>query len=84
MRVTDVTDSFLQVAQGKTSKKLRIRLDAGEIINGLGELIEKLLAQRRAREVRNPHLIISEDARRVTAPMRRLQFDDAMLLSRKL
>ncbi|QUE91174.1 tyrosine-type recombinase/integrase [Pseudomonas sp. SCA2728.1_7] len=77
MRTTDVTNSFLLVAQGKTSKKLRIRLDAGEIINGLGELIEKLLVQRKARAVRNPYLIITEDGRRVTAPMLRLRFDDA-------
>ncbi len=77
MRATDLTESFLQVAQGKTSKKLRIRLDAGEIINGLGELIEKLLAQRKARAVRNPYLIVTEDGRRVTAPMLRLRFDDA-------
>ncbi|PWE37905.1 integrase [Pseudomonas prosekii] len=77
MRATDVIDSFLQVAQGKTSKKLRIRLDAGEIINGLGELIERLLEQRKARAVRNPYLIVTEDGRRVTAAMLRLRFDDA-------
>jgi integrase len=77
MRATDVIDSFLQVAQGKTSKKLRIRLDAGEIINGLGELIERLLEQRKARAIRNPYLIVTEDGRRVTAAMLRLRFDDA-------
>lgn len=49
MRATDIIDSFPQVAQGKTSKKLRIRLDAGEVINGLGALIERLLEQRKAR-----------------------------------
>nr|WP_256577963.1 tyrosine-type recombinase/integrase [Pseudomonas sp. Irchel s3h17] len=77
MRATDVIDGFLQVAQGKTSKKLRIRLDAGEIINGLGELIQRLLEQRKARAVRNPYLIVTEDGRRVTAAMLRLRFDDA-------
>lgn len=77
MRATDVIDSFLQVAQGKTSKKLRIRLDAGETVNGLGELIERLLKQRKARAVRNPYLIVTEDGRRVTAAMLRLRFDGA-------
>jgi integrase len=77
MRASDVIDSFLQVAQGKTSKKLRIRLGAGEAMNGLGELIGRLLEQRKARGVRNPYLIVTEDGRRVTAAMLRLRFDDA-------
>lgn len=77
MRAADVIDGFLQVAQGKTSKKLRIRLDAGEMVNGLGALIERLLEQRKVRAVRNPYLIVTEDGRRVTAAMLRLRFDDA-------
>ena len=77
MRATDVIDSFLQVSQGKTSKKLRIRLDAGAVTNGLGDLIERLLEQRKARAVRNPYLIVTEDGRRVTAAMLRLRWDDA-------
>lgn len=77
MRETDIADSFLQVAQGKTSKKLRIRLGDGGESNGLGKLIERLIAQRRTRGVRNPYLIVTEDGRRVTASMLRLRFDDA-------
>lgn len=77
MRATDVIDNFLQVAQGKTSKKLRIRLGSSEANNGLGALIERLLEQRKARGVRNPYLVVTEDGRRVTAPMLRLRFDDA-------
>ncbi|PHH38750.1 tyrosine-type recombinase/integrase [Pseudomonas putida] len=77
MRATDVTKSFLQVAQGKTSKKLRIQLDSGEMVNGLGQLVERLLVQRKARSVRNPYLIVTEDGRGVTAAMLRLRFDDA-------
>lgn len=76
-RAADVVGEYLQVAQGKTSKKLRIRLISSEANNGLGALIERLLQQRKARAVRNPYLIVTEDGRRVTAPMLRLRFDDA-------
>jgi integrase len=77
MRVSDVVENFLQVAQRKTSKKLRIRLGAGDAINGLGELIERLLKQRKALAVKNPYLIVTLDGRKVTAAMLRLRFDDA-------
>lgn len=77
MRAADVVGEYLQVAQGKTSKKLRIRLISSEVNNGLGALIGRLLEQRKARGVRNPYLIVTEDGRRVTAPMLRLRFDDA-------
>lgn len=59
MRASDVIDSILQVSQGKTSKKLRICLSKGEVTNGLGELIKRLLEQRKARSVRIPYLIIT-------------------------
>ena len=55
MREADVVNEFLQVSQGKTSKKLRIRLTAAGALNDLGMLVERLIAQRRARRVRNPY-----------------------------
>lgn len=82
MRATDVLGDYLHVAQGKTSKKLRIQLlnrDAGS--NGLGVLILRLLEQRKARAVRNPYLIVTEDGRNVTKAMLRLRFDDARKLA---
>lgn len=77
MRASDVVDGFLQVSQGKTSKKLRIRLVVGDIPNGLGVLIEHLLEQNKARVSKNPYLIATQDGRKVTAAMLRIRFDDA-------
>lgn len=79
MRAADVVDGFLQVAQGKTAKKLRIRLSYGDNLNQLGVLIERLLEQRRRWSVRNPYLIITERGMKVSAAMLRLRFDDARL-----
>lgn len=40
MRSADCDDEYLQVAQGKTSKKLRIELRSGDQVNHLGLLTE--------------------------------------------
>jgi integrase len=77
MRAAHVVDGHLQVAQGKTSKKLRIQLNASDQSNELGLLVERLLEQRKARGVRNPYLINTADGRNVTSAMLRLRFDDA-------
>jgi len=77
MRATDCNDVYLQVAQSKTSKKLRIELRAEDQVNQLGQLVERLLTQRKERGVRNPYLITTQDGRAVTASMLRLRFDDA-------
>ena len=77
MREADAVNEFLQVSQGKTAKKLRIRLTAAGNLNDLGTLVERLTEQRRSRGVRTPYLIITEDGRQVTKPMLRLRFDDA-------
>lgn len=76
-RATDVANGFLQFAQGKTTKKLRIRLETDTGTSQLGTLIERLLNQRRERGVRNPYLIVTKDGRNVTHAMLRLRFDDA-------
>lgn len=76
-RATDVVDGFLQFAQGKTTKKLRIRLESETETSQLGILVERLLTQRKARGVRNPYMIVTEDGRNVTPAMLRLRFDDA-------
>ncbi|MNC46593.1 Phage integrase family protein [compost metagenome] len=77
MRAADLVGDYLQVAQGKTSKKLRIRLFGENGSNGLGVLILRLIEQRKERGVRNPYLIVTEDGRNVTRAMLRLRFDDA-------
>ena len=77
MRATDCDDNYLQVAQRKTSKKLRIELRNGDRLNQLGLLVEKLLIQRKERGIRSPYLITTQGGRAVTASMLRLRFDDA-------
>ncbi len=79
MREADIQGGFLLVSQGKTSKKLRIRLESGGEVNALGELIDRLKRQRQERHVRGPYLITTEDGRRLTGPMLRIRFDDARL-----
>lgn len=78
-READIQDGFLQVAQGKTSKKLRIRLDIGGAPTALGELVARLCQQRKERRVLGPYLITLEDGRRLTARMLRLRFDEARI-----
>ena len=43
----------------------------------LGVLVDRMIIQRRQRNVLNPYLIITDDGRQVTKPMLRLRFDDA-------
>jgi len=77
MRATDCDEKYLQVAQHKTSKKLRIVLKYENQVNQLGLLVDKLISQRKERGIRNPFLITTQDGRAVTASMLRLRFDDA-------
>ncbi|WP_323828883.1 tyrosine-type recombinase/integrase [Pseudomonas sichuanensis] len=77
MRAVDCDSNYLQVAQSKTAKKLRIKLHTHHVNNELGDLISKLIAQRVERKVRNPYLITTNDGRNVTPPMLRLRFDEA-------
>lgn len=77
MRAADVVDGFLMVAQGKTSKKLKIRLALGDELNGLGLLIDRLMAQREVRGVLHPYLVVTVDGRHLTKVMLRHRFDDA-------
>lgn len=76
-RASDVTDGFLLIAQGKTAKKLRIRLTMDGEANHLGLLVDKLLVQRRVRKVRGPFLITTDTGLHVSGPMLRRRFDDA-------
>lgn len=75
--VDAAVNEFLQVSQGKTSKKLRIRLTAVGALNDLSTLVARLIEQRRSRGIRNPYLIITEDGRQATKHMLWLRFDDA-------
>ena len=64
MRAADVVEGFLQVAQGKTAKKLRIRLSYGDNLNQLSDASHAL--QHDARETQHD----------IQAIMVSLQFQD--------
>ena len=70
MRWSDVNDDFLMVGQGKTGKKLRIRLHIDGLRTGLGRLLDQLDRSR-------PHLVTSERGDRFTVSMLRLRFEPA-------
>lgn len=77
MRATDCVNGHLQVAQGKTSKKLRIQLESNGQLNELGIFLQRLLQQRKERGFLNPYLITTKNGKNVTASMLRLRFDGA-------
>ena len=77
IREADIQDGHLQIAQGKTSKKLRIMLDVDGSPTALGELVARLCEQRRQRGVAGPYLITTPDGRRMTSSMLRIRFDEA-------
>lgn len=70
MRWADVNDDFLMVGQGKTGKKLRIRLHIDGLRTGLGRLLDQLDRSR-------PHLVTNERGERFTVSMLRLRFEPA-------
>ncbi|UZE27274.1 tyrosine-type recombinase/integrase [Pseudomonas asplenii] len=76
-RENDASQEHLSVDQGKTGKKLTIRLMYGDELNGLGKLVERLLEHRRSVKARNPYLILTDDGRNVTKAMLRIRFDEA-------
>ncbi|MCS9888955.1 tyrosine-type recombinase/integrase [Pseudomonas aeruginosa] len=77
IREADIQDGHLQIAQGKTSKKLRIMLNVDGSPTALGELVARLCEQRRQRGVAGPYLITTPDGRRMTSSMLRIRFDEA-------
>lgn len=77
IREADIQDGHLQIAQSKTSKKLRIMLDVDGSPTALGELVARLCEQRRQRGVAGPYLITTPDGRRMTSSMLRIRFDEA-------
>jgi len=71
MTVRDIVDDALTVSQGKTGKRIRIRLtgEDGERTE-LGRVIDRILC----RKVTSLYLVATPDGRRMTAGMLRLRF----------
>lgn len=73
----DLAGEFMLVNQGKTSKKLRIRLRNGEQLTGLGGFIEGLLERRKEAGIRTSVLITNSTGLRMSYAMLRNRSDEA-------
>jgi len=66
---TDIAAGFFLVTQGKTDKRLRIRLLIDDELTGLGVFVEELLERRRLAGVRGSRLITNTSGLRMSMPM---------------
>lgn len=76
--VADLTDKYMLIAQGKSKKRLRIRLhsDDGEL-TGLGRFIEGLLERRKLAGIRSSTLITNPNGLRLSYAMLRNRWNEA-------
>ncbi len=75
--VGDISEEFLLVGQGKTGKRLRIRLTDGEKPTGLGAFLNELLERRILNGIKGSHLITNASGLRMSYPMLRNRWDEA-------
>ncbi|ALZ84474.1 integrase [Pseudomonas oryzihabitans] len=80
MRWDDIEGEFLTVQQGKTSKRLRILLQANGTDNSLGALLRMFDARYPVRV--SPFLIVTGRGRRLTTSMLRIRWDAARDLAK--
>ncbi|MCY1416508.1 Phage integrase family protein [compost metagenome] len=73
----DLTDEFLFVGQGKTEKRLRIRLREGDDPTGLGIFIDALLERRTRQGIRTSCLITNSRGLRMSYAMLRNRWEEA-------
>ncbi|TDV67507.1 hypothetical protein EC915_10336 [Pseudomonas sp. LP_7_YM] len=66
---TDIAAGFFSVTQGKTDKRLRIRLSINDELTGLGIFIEDLLERRRLAGIRGSRLITNASGLRMSMAM---------------
>lgn len=75
MKKGDVEGDFLTVQQGKTSKRLRIQMQADGVKNSLGLLIDNITARNKHHI--SQHFVLSKTGVRVSPQMLRNRWDDA-------
>lgn len=73
----DIDGEYMLVDQGKTNKKLRIRLSVDGVPTGLGAFIEGLLDRRKLAGVRTSALITNPSGLRLSYAMLRNRWDEA-------
>ncbi|MBD1554277.1 tyrosine-type recombinase/integrase [Pseudomonas typographi] len=73
----DISEEYLFVGQGKTQKRLRIRLMVDGAATGLGSFIDGLMERRALKGIKNSALITNESGLRMSYPMLRNRWDEA-------
>ena len=74
---TDLNNGFLLIGQGKTEKRLRLRLENAGNASGLSTFINNLLERRALNGVRTSTLITNATGLRMSQQMLRNRWDDA-------
>ena len=74
---TDLNNGFLLIGQGKTEKRLRLRLEDAGIQSGLSTFIDELLERRTLCGVKTSTLITNSSGLRMSQQMLRNRWDDA-------
>lgn len=74
---TDLNNGFLLIGQGKTEKRLRIRLEDGGIQSALSNFIDDLQERRAVNGIRTSTLITNASGLRMSHQMLRNRWDDA-------
>lgn len=74
---TDLNNGFLLIGQGKTEKRLRLRLEDAGIQSGLSIFIDDLQERRAINGVRTSTLITNATGLRMSQQMLRNRWDDA-------
>ena len=74
---TDLNNGFLLIGQGKTEKRLRLRLSDAGIQSGLSTFIDDLLERRALNGVKTSTMITNSSGLRMSQQMLRNRWDDA-------
>ncbi|PXX53265.1 Phage integrase family protein [Pseudomonas sp. LAMO17WK12:I10] len=74
---TDLNNGFLLIGQGKTEKRLRLRLEEAGVQSGLSAFIEDLQERRAINSIRTSTLITNASGLRMSQQMLRNRWDDA-------
>lgn len=74
---TDLNNGFLLIGQGKTEKRLRLRLEEAGIQSGLSAFIDDLQERRAINGIRTSTLITNTSGLRMSQQMLRNRWDDA-------
>lgn len=75
--VTDLNGGFLLIGQGKTEKRLRLRLEDAGVQSELSTCIDNLLERRALNGVKTSTLITNSSGLRMSQQMLRNRWDDA-------